>query len=589
MKRLFHSNMARLSLGLVAAFSTSLAQGTTLSDAAVDEVVIVNAFRYAPDRSFVNSLKLRRIDIYAADAKVWVAEPRGLREIPRSDLRLFVGDPDSEAQRLYLAVSADGESFEGAIFDTDGTHAIRGRLEGSELMVEHTERVEDESREFSCHDSRSVPPNSAQGLQHELKDIAKSTPQPAGTATRQALIAVDTDNELMNLKFGNNQTTANNYIAALFTGMNVFYQRDLNVRLQLGTVILRPSTTPDPFASVTDSDIGVQLDEFGEHWRVTPSLAPGVVPRAFSAQLSGKLSNNNQASGIAWILTSGNYCSATGQVFGSSTFGHYSVTRVFKFNGSTAANDVSIVGHELGHNFGAFHTHCSSNQTGGIGSNVNQLIDRCFSGESVSGGVCHSGAVSCPTDNSVSGRGSLMSYCNFSPPSANCGPVLQEFHPAHQTFLGGRITTNFNNGCITAVTGNVGPTLSANSPANNSTTNMGGGTIGAQVTRNITFNVAGGSGTGTTQLTCSVGSGTVAINSGTPQTISVGGSANAVVARFTLSASAQSGVINCSAVPQGGSTSNFTYTFTANAGTPVSTNRIFCSGFEPGQTGVCGT
>jgi hypothetical protein len=341
---------------------------------------------------------------------------------------------------------------------------------------------------------------------------------------------------------------------------------------------------------VTDSDIVDQLDEFGEHWRVTPALAPGVVPRAFSAMLSGKLSSFGSASGIAWIITSGNYCAASGQVIpGFGTFGHYSITRVFKFNGATAADDVSIVGHELGHNFGAAHTHCSSSATGAVANNVNQLIDRCFNAETISGGVCHGGATSCPTDNSVSGRGSLMSYCNFPTNigGANCGPVLQEFHPAHQTFLGGRISFNFNAGCITASMSNVGPLLTAASPANSSSTSLGGGTTGAQVNGNITFNVSGGSGTGTTQLTCSVGSGTLSVVSGTPQTISVGGSANAVGVRFTLSGAAQQGVVNCSAVRQGAAPGNFTYTFTALAGTAPNPSRIFCSGFESGQTGVC--
>jgi len=114
---------------------------------------------------------------------------------------------------------------------------------------------------------------------------------------------------------------------------------------------------------------------------------------------------------------------------------------------------------------------------------------------------------------------------------------------------------------------NVGPTLSASSPASGSTTAMAGGSVGTIVSSNILFSVSGGSGSGTTTLSCSVSSGTVTIASGTPQTISVGGSASAVVARFTLTSSAQSGAIGCTATPQGGSASNFTYNFTAPAGT----------------------
>ena len=106
----------------------------------------------------------------------------------------------------------------------------------------------------------------------------------------------------------------------------------------------------------------------------------------------------------------------------------------------------------------------------------------------------------------------------------------------------------------------------------------------AQVTRNITFTVSGGSGAGTTDLLCQVNSGTVAINSGgNQQNIPVGGSTSAVVARFTLTASAQAGQIGCTATPDGGSVANFTYNFTAPAGTPPSSctgGRIMKSGFE---------
>ena len=134
---------------------------------------------------------------------------------------------------------------------------------------------------------------------------------------------------------------------------------------------------------------------------------------------------------------------------------------------------------------------------------------------------------------------------------------------------------------------NIGPQIAAVSPASGSTTNVGGGTIGSQVNRNITFSASGGSGTGTTQLSCSVQSGTISIVSGTPQTIAVGGSVNPVQVRFTLTPVAQTGVINCTATRQGGSNSNFTYTFTANAGSVPSGTKIFCSGFESGQTGDC--
>ncbi len=41
---------------------------------------------------------------------------------------------------------------------------------------------------------------------------------------------------------------ATNYIATLVASVNVIYERDLNLRLVVGTTFFRVSTTPDPYA-----------------------------------------------------------------------------------------------------------------------------------------------------------------------------------------------------------------------------------------------------------------------------------------------------------------------------------------------------
>ncbi len=575
----------RLIHALAALLASGGAHAVALLDVAPESSVEVPAFRYAADKAFRASLTLQRIEVYAPEARVYVARGHGLEEIPRSDLRLFVGAP-GEPQRLYLAVSADGRRFDGAVFDGDGATAIAGRVEADGLVVDKSTQVGAQGNHFECGGSPEPAVDAFAKLADALREGDPALARAKGNPTRQGVVAVDTDNELLLQKFADNTTLANNYIATLFAGMNVFFERDLALRLTLGTVILRPSGTPDPYPSTSATAIDVQLSEFGEHWRTNPALSAANVPRAWVAMLSGKSGNQFSASGIAWRLNSGNYCTLTGTVQGNGqTAGHYNLTRVFKFAGATAADDVSIVGHEIGHNLGAAHTHCSSATTGD-GNVASNTIDRCFNGESGLG--CYGGAVSCPTDNSISGRGSVMSYCNFGPSAgANCGDVLNEFHPAHQLYLGGRISSNVSNGCLAAISGDVGPQVAAASPASGSTTPLGGGFVGNRVSGSITFSVSGGSGNGTTQLTCSVGSGTVSIASGTPQTIPVNGSAQPVGVRFTLTGGSQSGVVNCSAVRQGGATSNFSYTFTASAGTAQPANRVHCSGFEINEVVGC--
>jgi hypothetical protein len=84
-----------------------------------------------------------------------------------------------------------------------------------------------------------------------------------------------------------------------------------------------------------------------------------------------------------------------------------------------------IVAHELGHNFGAHHTHCTNVATGGAPTGTDP-IDRCRSGES----GCYAGPTSCPASGPGAPAGTIMSYCN----NIECGPdgqnVLQ-FHPTH--------------------------------------------------------------------------------------------------------------------------------------------------------------
>ena len=131
---------------------------------------------------------------------------------------------------------------------------------------------------------------------------------------RDALVAVDTDNEFMSERFSNNTCAAANWIADLFATMNVMYERDLNVTLEEGTTILR--TTTDPYSANDTPADGTDLDEFGTYWQTHY----GAMSRSFAMLLSGKSSSGNSASGIAWIDA---YCQTQSQG------GSYSVNQIF--------------------------------------------------------------------------------------------------------------------------------------------------------------------------------------------------------------------------------------------------------------------
>ena len=384
---------------------------------------------------------LERIDVYAKDARILVVGPDGVREIPRSTRLSFIA---REGGPLALSIDPDGGAVsggawvDGELFELTGERLTDGSLRLA-LRSMPTHAADGSAIEWSCGGAMQ----GQSSLQDDLSRLAEGlagTVEPLGSASRQAVVAVDTDNEFMNLKFSNNATAATNYLVSLFTLMNGMYENSpgaggLDLRLVQGHTILRPSTTADPYSQ---SDPFQQLIEFGGFWR--NNLA--AIDRAFVMLLSGKSSSPNSSSGIAWLLPSHNYCTSKGS--GGQNFGHYSVTQVFLFGGSTAASDLRVIAHELGHNLGAHHTHCTA--VGGAAPTGTGTMDQCFSGEVVGnnpGVPCYSGSVSCP-----GGAGTIMSYCHFSPPS--CGQALLQFHPGHVTTLSARIAANFP-GCITPI------------------------------------------------------------------------------------------------------------------------------------------
>jgi hypothetical protein len=197
-----------------------------------------------------------------------------------------------------------------------------------------------------------------------------------------AVLAIDTDTELLSQKFSGNTSAATDYIADLIAAMNVMYSRDLGVRLVQGTTFLR--TSSDPYTVNSGGyATSTELSEFRSYWL----SHYGSEQRALAAMLSGKSPNSSSASGIAYIA---GLC---------STSSGYSFSKVFKIN--YLSGDAGLVGHEIGHNFGSHHTHCYS-----------PPIDYCWK-------ECQVQATSCP-----GGPGTVMSYCHLN----GCGSNRLEFH-----------------------------------------------------------------------------------------------------------------------------------------------------------------
>jgi len=418
-------------LGAATAHAAAIDRATMqrLSGMHAGESLEVTAFPAAAGRDI--PFRLQRVQIYAPDAHLYVMTDHGREELPRSTRVFLRGQAKDGSARVALSLDASGNFIEGNGSGADGSYVLDAKRDANGAHTFSARPLQatlpsDFSFEFHCGNENvrldlGAPDDLAAQLR--LATHAAATPVQASTsaAYRTAVVAVDTDSLFMTRLFANNTASATNWIAGMFNTMNAMYEADLQVQLLIGTTILRTSATNDPYAGFTPGASTAELSFFANYWKTNESS----VPRAFAILLSGQIAstaNSCSAAGIAWI---NQYCQK-GTVSGSNTVGSYSLTQV-----CTSANidpngafDARIVGHEIGHNFGAWHTHCTdaSNGSAPTGSNT---IDTCYNQESSLG--CYAGATSCP----AAGSGTIMSYCNFTTVSG-CAAGTQnqlKFHP----------------------------------------------------------------------------------------------------------------------------------------------------------------
>ena len=418
---------------------------STVEELAFDPAVPPALLRLAPGESLRfeawptgpgvrRAAVLTRFDVYAPDARIVAIDHGREIEVPRSSRVFFLGR-DAERGSVRFSVSLDPAT--GAL-----SGLVLGEGEPIELRPPATRGGRHVlGRVGAFRDPKTPPPVWECGNESLPAPGAEPSAREPGAlpapdaVTKVGVIAVDTDNELMSLKFGNNTTSATTYIANLFVQMNVIYERDTPVRLLQGYTVLRLSTTADPWAqSGTGNVDSAKLNEFSNYWSANyPN-----VRRALAMFLSGKQASNFSASGRAFA----------GPTTLCSTTSGYSFSQVFKFTTFSEAYDVLITAHEIGHNFSSPHTHCYADPK----------PDTCYGSES----GCFSGTGSCPPQQTINGYvaiGTLMSYCHISPCNSDTTLV---FHPETMSrYLTPAIAAA---SCLPAV-GNARPTVTGIFPA----------------------------------------------------------------------------------------------------------------------------
>ncbi|MCF6225484.1 MAG: zinc-dependent metalloprotease [Xanthomonadales bacterium] len=366
-------------------------------------------------KSVSNTITLKRYELFAPGARIIVISDQGQEEVTRPQLYAFSSIKDG----VGLLVDPRTGNVTGLQNQGGISMDITGNL-GSGLNFKKTPSTSDtDGPIYQCGTTMADQPGDPFAKVTEALSSRSAVISSTNISNYQAVIAVDTDMQWMTGK-GNNTTTAMNYINTIFVNMNVFMERDLSLRLLIGTTYLRIGSDPIP----PEDDIAAYLNDFGEYWRVNQTA----VERDFTVLFSGENIASNAFSGIAWL---DQYCQ-NGFVFGANTAGSYSVNRM---SSNASAGFISqFVGHELAHNFGSPHTHCYS-----------PAVDSCFNAEA----GCYTGGVSCP----VGGKGTIMSYCHSGAPNgAGCGLSNNEYHPTVIGLLNSRITAN-SPSCIAPLMG----------------------------------------------------------------------------------------------------------------------------------------
>lgn len=212
-----------------------------------------------------------------------------------------------------------------------------------------------------------------------LKPIKNSIEQPGMLARRAVSTYFVADYQTF-LDKNSNISQVANYITGFFNSVATIYQNDY-LPVQIASISVY--TSPDPYRYLFDSyEI---LLAFGSNTKDN-----------FNGDLAHLLSTRpNGFGGIAWIRQ---LCGHYDPVDSSGRFAFSNIDTTY-YTFPTYSWTVTVVAHEMGHNFGSMHTHAC---WWPIRPNVIGAIDSCYDAE---GG--------CFTFTQQNYNGTLMSYCHL--------------------------------------------------------------------------------------------------------------------------------------------------------------------------------
>lgn len=322
-------------------------------------------------------LELQRTDPFTSGARVVVGTAAGDVPVERPAVATFSGRVVGAPARVaYLSISPFGTY--GVIATDQTVHLIStGRFDDPQLPV--------------LFDAASLPPGSFDPSQmtchsDELPIVTPPIDPPqggvaAGAPCRQLNLAVETDWEFTGNLFGGNTAASSAYATSLIAAMSAIYTRDVNTRIAIGYLRVWADAN-DPW---DQPDTGSQLTQFLNYWNANMQA----VPRHLAHFLSGR----GLGGGVAYLSV---ICNGTYGYGLSANLGGWFPYPLQDHHWGTW--DLFVVAHELGHNFGAPHTH-----------DMTPPVDGCGLG-----------------DCSDAANGTIMSYCHGC--AGGMSNILLKFH-----------------------------------------------------------------------------------------------------------------------------------------------------------------
>jgi hypothetical protein len=347
-------------------------------------------------------LELERIMPFDSDARIEVRRADGIHMMAVPETMILggevVGEPGSTAFIAYTESGVDGWITSRGI-----SYGISDGV-GRQPSVHRLDIIPVDTTQDFCQADLITQPLMKRGSLQVPAGASSETGGLAGSIgigpCQRVRLAIETDQELLEIFGGDSQATVG-YIATLVSAASYVYSRDLNSAIVISS--LRLWETEDPWGQTSTGD---QLYEYQAYWESNEEDV--------SRDLGHFLSGRGLGGGVAWL---GVMCDTT---YNYGLSANLSGAFPYPLENNSAQNwDPMVFMHELGHNFGAPHTH-----------DLSPAPDNC------AGGDCSVGAF-----------GTIMSYCHTCP--GGLGNVRMEFCPQNISNISNHITQS---GCDFNVT-----------------------------------------------------------------------------------------------------------------------------------------